>query len=192
MRALTLLIISGLALTLTAPAPAQAQELNRGTQRLELLGAAAPACVAGSARAGRQVNATYQDGGPSNGSVVIPVLVDPTTAATQGSSIQLNLPVVCNTSHTINVRSYNGGLLRDGANGNRNTGGFSQFQGYDVLVAWQSATARLGGDGSTASLAYGQPAKGDLVIDIAVPKGTQPLVAGTYRDAVVVEIRPSN
>lgn len=190
MRAVSLLIVSGL----FAAVPAQAQELNRGTQRLELLGAAAPACVAGSARPGRQVNATYQDGGPSGGTIVIPILVDPTTAATQGSAIQLNLPVVCNTSHHISVRSYNGGLLRDGAGagGNRNTGGFSQFQGYDVLVAWQNATARIGGNGSTAALAYGQPAKGDLILDIAIPKGTQPLVAGTYRDAVVVEIRPSN
>lgn len=188
MRALSLMIVAA---TVVA-APAQAQELSRGTQRLELIGAAQAGCVAGAARPGRQVNATFQDGGPAGGTVVIPVLVDPNTATALGSSIELNLPIVCNTSHSISVRSYNGGLLREGADGTPNTGGFSQFQGYDVSVVWQAQMARIGGTRSVASLTYPQPAKGDLVVDIIVPKGAAPLVAGTYRDAVVVEIRPAN
>lgn len=188
MRALAFLIAASAFIAL----PAQAQELNRGTQRLELLGQADAACVAGSARAGRQSNATFQDGGPSSGTVVIPVLVDPATATTRGSNIELALPVVCNTSHNITVRSYNGGLLRDGAGANRGSGGFSQFQDYSVAVGWQAQTIRIGGTNTTASLASANPAKGDLTVDIIVPRGTVPLVAGTYRDAVVVEIRPAN
>jgi spore coat protein U-like protein len=181
-----------LAVSALTAVPAQAQELNRGTQWLELAGSADPACVAGSGRAVRQDNASYQDGGPSGGTVVITEMVDPTTAASRGSAIELALPLTCNTSHTITVRSYNGGLLRDGASAANQAGGFSEFQGYGVTMAWQSQSLQIGGATGTATLAYAQPAKGDLVVDIAVPRGTQPLVAGTYRDAVVVEIRPSN
>lgn len=187
MRALSLMIVAAAAVA----APAQAQELSRGTQRLELVGAAQVGCVAGAARPGRQVNATFQDGGPAGGTVVIPVLVDPNTAATLGSSIELSLPVVCNTSHSISVRSYNGALTRDGANG-RAAGGFAESQVYGVAVTWQNQTARIDGTSRTAAFAWPQPAKGDVTVDIEVPRGTAPLVAGAYRDAVVVEIRPAN
>ena len=188
MRALPFLIA---AMTLGA-VPAQAQELNRGTQRLEMIGDAGVACVAGTARPVRQDNATWQDGGPSGGRVVIVNLVDPNTATTRGSTMEVAVPLVCNAAHSITLRSFNGGLLREGSNGNRGTGGFSQFQTYDVSVAWQSQTARVGGATTSASLTQGQPAKGDLVVDIVVPRGTTPLVAGTYTDAVVVEIQPVN
>lgn len=188
MRALPTLV----ALSALAAVPAQAQELNRGTQRLELSGNADPACVAGSGRPLRQDNATWQDGGTGGGSVVIPVLVDQTTATTRGSTIELALPLTCNSSHTITVRSYNGGLLRDGASGRNAAGGFSEFQSYGVSMTWQTQSSQLGGPSGTAVLATSQAAKGDLIVDIVVPRGTRPLVAGTYRDAVVIEIRPSN
>jgi hypothetical protein len=172
--------------------PAQAQELNRGTQRIEVLGTASSACVAGSVQAsGVQVNATYVSGGANDGSVTIPVLVDPNTAATLGSRIVLNLPVVCNTSHNISVRSFYGALTRDGAN-NRPTGGFSESQAYSIDVTWQAQTARLETANRTVGFVVPRPAKGDVTVDINVPRGTRPLVAGAYRDAVVVEIRPNN
>lgn len=191
MRALHLtasLVLAGLALA----QPAQAQELNRGTQRLEVLGTASSGCVAGSVQASStQVNAIYVSGGPSDGSVTIPILVDPNTAATLGSRIVLNLPVVCNTSHNISVRSFNGGLTRDGANG-RATGGFSESQAYAIDVTWQAQTARLETANRTVAFVVPRPAKGEVTVDINVPRGTRPLVAGAYRDAVVVEIRPNN
>lgn len=189
MRALPILS-AALALFALA-APAGAQELSRSSQRLELLGDAQAGCVASSARVGRQVNATFQDGGAAGGTVVIPVLVDPQTATTLGSSIELSLPVVCNTSHAISVRSFNGGLTRDGA-GARSSGGFAERQDYAVDVTWQNQTVRIDGATRTAAFAWPQPAKGDVSVAIAVPRGTTPLVAGAYRDAVVVEIRPAN
>ena len=161
---------------------AQAQEINRADQRLEMQGDAPAGCVANAARASNQINATYQDNGPTGGVVVFPILVDESTATTRASSIQLAVPVVCNTSHQITVRSYNGALVRLGANAARSgSGGFSETQ-----------TARLGGLTASAAIFYNQPAKGDLIVDIAIPRGTNPLVAGTYSDAVVVEIRPAN
>lgn len=189
MRALPITILAALAFA----GSAQAQELDRASQQVVMRGDAPVACVANSARAGNASNAVWQDQGPNGGQVVITSLVDETTAAARPSAIQLSLPVVCNSSHRITLRSANGGLLRQGAMGNRNRpGGFSEFQAYDVAMQWQQQVVRLGGGTATASLAFAQPAKGDLVVDISVPRGTTPLVAGTYSDAVVVEIRPAN
>ena len=172
---------------------AQAQEINRASQRIELHGDAPAGCVANAARASKQIGATYQDNGPTGGVVVFPNLVDETTAATRASSIELALPVVCNTSHMITVHSYNGALVRLGAKAARSgSGGFSEMQTYDVGLQWQQRTVQLGTQTASAAISYNQPAKGDLIVDIAVPRGTNPLVAGTYTDAVVVEIRPSN
>lgn len=193
MRASTSTLVAvSLALAFGATA-ASAQELNRASRRIEMHGDAPAGCVANSARASKQIGATYQDNGPTGGVVVFPNLVDETTAATRGSSIELAVPVVCNTSHLITVRSYNGALVRLGANAARSgSGGFSEMQTYDVGLQWQGQTIQLGTQSSGAALSFDQPAKGDLIVDIAVPRGTNPLIAGTYTDAVVVEIRPSN
>lgn len=187
----TTLLSAALALAFSATG-AMAQDTTHATQRLEFHGDAPAGCVANSARASKQNGTIYQDNGPTGGVVTFPNLVDQSTAAARASSIQLAVPVVCNTSHVITVRSYNGALVRQGAGGANSAGGFSESQTYGVALQWQNLTTTLGGGTTNAAIAYGQPAKGDLTIDIAVPRGTQPLVAGTYTDAVVVEIRPTN
>jgi len=188
----TTLLSAALVLAFSASG-AMAQDVTHATQRLELHGDAPAGCVANSARASKQVGTLYQDNGPTGGVVTFPNLVDETTAAARASSIELALPVVCNTSHLITVRSYNGALVRLGANAARGgSGGFSEMQTYDVGLQWQQRTVQLGTQTASAAISYNQPAKGDLIVDIAVPRGTNPLVAGTYTDAVVVEIRPSN
>ena len=193
MRAITIMsFAAALALAGSASAAA-AQELDRASRPIVLHGDAPAGCVANSARASNQINATYQDNGPTGGVVVFPVLVDESTATTRASSIELAVPVVCNTSHLITVRSNNGALVRVGASGARSgSGGFGEVQGYGVAVQWQQQTAQIGTQTASAAISYNQPAKGDLIVDIAVPQGTQPLIAGTYTDAVVVEIRPAN
>lgn len=189
MRALPIFL---LAASLGAGA-AQAQQLDRASQKLELFGDAPVACVANEARVTSSANATFQSNGPSGGVVVFPALVDQATATARASSIGLALPVVCNASHRVTLRSANGGLRREGANPGSNAGGgFAEFQTYGVSVQWQGLSASVGGINTSADLAQAQPAKGDMLIDIAVPQGTQPLVAGTYTDSVVVEIRPAN
>ena len=173
---------------------AQAQELARAAARVELHGDAPAACVASAGRAANPVNASFQSTGPTSGTVMLPLFVDTTTATARGSSIEVAVPVICNASHTITVRSANGGLLREGAGPARagTSGGFSEFQAYGVDLQWQQRKLRLGGARSSADLFYAQPAKGDLIVSITVPRGTTPLVAGTYSDTVVVEIRPAN
>ena len=189
MRALPLIALAALA----GASAAQAQQPDRSSQKLEVLGDAPAACVANAATATNQVNAMFQSNGPTGGVVVFPTLVDQTTATARASSIALSLPVVCNTSHRITLRSANGGLQREGSSaGGNSAGGFREFQSYDVSLEWQGQTAAIGAGSNSAALAQGQPAKGDMRIDIAVPQGTRPLVAGTYTDSVVVEIRPAN
>lgn len=193
MRAFIFTILAASLTAALGATSAQAQVANSASQRLEMQGDAPVGCVANAARASNLRNATYQDNGPTGGVVMFPNLVDETTAATRESSIELAVPVVCNTSHLITVRSYNGGLVRLGANAARSgSGGFSEVQTYGVALQWQQQTVQLGGQAATAAISYNQPAKGDLIVDIAVPRGTNPLVAGTYTDAVVVEIRPAN
>lgn len=193
MRAFTVTILAAALTGAVGATGAQAQDLSRATQRLEMQGDAPVGCVANGARASNQRNATYQDNGPTGGVVVFPNLVDETTAATRESSIELAVAVVCNTSHNITVRSFNGGLVRLGAIAARSgSGGFSEVQTYAVGLQWQQQTVKLDGATASAAIFYNQPAKGDLIVDIAVPRGTNPLVAGTYTDAVVVEIRPAN
>ncbi len=187
----TTLLSAAVALAFSATG-AMAQDTTHATQRLELHGDAPAGCVANSARASKQIGTTYQDNGPTGGVVTFPLLVDESTATARASSIELAVPVVCNTSHVITVRSYNGAFIRVGAGGANSTGGFSESLGYDVGLQWQDLTAQLTPSSTNAAIAYGQPAKGDLIVDIAVPRGTRPLVAGTYTDAVVVEIRPTN
>lgn len=172
---------------------AQAQRLDQGSQQLELFGNAPVACVANSARANNQVNATFQSNGPSSGVVIFPILVDQSTATARASSIALQLAVICNSSHHVTLRSTNGGLRREGSNPGRNaTGGFGEFVTYGVSFEWQGKTSSIGSGLTSATLAQDTPAKGDMQITLAVPPGRQPLVAGTYTDSVVVEIRPAN
>jgi hypothetical protein len=193
MRAFIVTIVAAALTGAMGASAAQAQDLSRTTQQLHMQGDAPVGCVANAARASNQRNASYQDNGPTGGVVVFPNLVDEATAATRESSIELSVPVVCNTSHNITVRSYNGGLVRLGANAARSgSGGFSEQQNYDVGLQWQQQTVKLSGATPSAAIFYNQPAKGDLIVDIAVPRGINPLVAGTYTDAVVVEIRPAN
>lgn len=179
--------------SLLSASGAQAQELARAEQRVELHGNAPAACVANAGRAANPVNASFQSTGPNSGTVMLPLFVDAATATTRGSSIEVAVPVICNASHTITVRSANGGLLREGAGPARaGSGGFSEFQAYGVDLQWQQRVLRLGAGRSSAALSYPQPARGDLIVAITVPRGTAPLVAGTYSDTVVVEIRPAN
>lgn len=193
MRAITALSFAAALALAGGASAAAAQELDRTSRPIVLHGDAPAGCVANSARASNLINTVYQDNGPTGGVVVFPVLVDTSTATTRASSIELALPVVCNTSHRITVRSYNGALVRLGANAARSgSGGFSETQSYDVAFQWQQQTVQLGAQTASAAISYNQPAKGDIIVDIAVPRGSQPLVAGTYTDAVVVEIRPAN
>lgn len=186
MRTLPILIVAALAL----PAAAQAQELNRATQKLELTALAPVACVISPATVSRADNASFSNTGSSSGQVSINALVDVTTAAPRASSIELSLPVVCNASHRIELRSANGGLQRAGATGS--SGAFREFLAYQVGLDWVGQSLQLDTASRSVNLPTNQPGKGEMIIRIATPAGGGPLVAGQYSDSIVVEVQPAN
>ena len=188
MRKLSLLI----AATLALPAAAQAQELDRASQRLELTANAPVACVMSSPSVGNQVNASFVSTSAASGQVNITEFVDPVNATSRASSIELNLPMVCNASHSVRVSSANGGLLRAGATGQGAGGAFAEFLAYNVGVDWSGQSVNLLTTNTTASIAAPDPGKGEMTIRIATPAGSGPLVAGQYSDSIVVEVQPAN
>lgn len=188
MRKLSFLIAAGLAL----PTAAQAQELDRSVQRLELAASAPVACVISPANVGTQTNASFVSTSASSGQVNITEFVDPVNATSRASSIELNLPMICNSSHSVRVSSANGGLLRAGAVSRTADGGFSEFLPYNVAVDWSGRTVDLLTTNNTADIAASDPGKGEMTIRIATPAGTGPLVAGQYTDSIVVEVQPSS
>ena len=186
MRKLPILIAAALAL----PAAAQSQEVTRGTQRLELTARAPVACVISPATVSSAANASYSNTGASSGQVSITELVDGSTAAPRASSIELNLPVVCNASHRVQLRSTNGGLQRAGASGR--SGAFREFLTYQVGLDWAGQSVQLDTASRSANINSGQPGKGEMIIRIVTPAGGSPLVAGQYSDSIVVEVQPAN
>lgn len=171
---------------------AQAQTADNAPQALVLAGDAPPACVIDQPTASNPVNASYRSTGGSSGQIDIAQFVDPQTALSQASSIELNLPVICNTSHRLVVRSLNGGLLRDGAVASTGGGGFSEFLSYQVSVAWNGQSIEKSSDGGATSIDAAQPGSGDMVIRVATLAGGGPMVAGQYNDAIVVAFEPAN
>ncbi len=174
------------------PAVAQAQELDRGNQRLELAGNAPVACVISSPSVGTQANASFISTSASSGQINITEFVDPVNATSRASSIQLNLPMICNASHSVRVSSANGGLLRAGAASRVATGGFSEFLAYNVGVDWAGRSVDLLTTNNTANIAAADPGRGEMTIRIVTPAGTGPLIAGQYSDSIVVEVQPAS
>ena len=104
--------------------------------------------------------------------------------------VELSLPVVCNASHRVELRSANGGLQRAGATGRG--GAFREFLAYQVGLNWAGQSVQLDTANRSANINASQPGKGDMVIRIATPAGGGPLVAGQYSDSIVVEVQPAN
>ncbi len=186
MRSLAhMLALSGLAMA----NPAIAQENDTSNRRLEMIGEAPAACVLGQPTAVNAVNASFTIGDRTSGTIGIPEFIDLQTAETLASSIDLEFPVTCNASHSVTLRSTNGGMLREGAPSNaaRSTGGFREFVGYDMQLGWAGKQIDLGSETTSAEIDAGQPAKGELVLRVATPAGSGPLVAGQYSDAIIIE-----
>lgn len=189
MRALLIL-----ALPLAAAAPALAQEVNADNQRVEMLGTAPPACVLEAPTAANAINATFSSTGNSTGQIVIAQFVDPQNANPVASSIELALPVICNSSHLMSVRSGNGGLLRAGGNAaNRQSANrFADFLTYDLSLDWGGQSITQPTDGGTIVLDGNNARAGEIALRIATPAGGGPLAAGRYDDTITFEFRAAN
>ncbi|ALJ16175.1 hypothetical protein [Sphingopyxis macrogoltabida] len=174
---------------------AQAQNFSESDQELEMVGEAPAACVLRAPSATAGVNASFDPTGPTSGELRIIQMVNPTTAEPLPTSITLALPVVCNASHRIELRSQNGGLLRDQGNArNRQSGsGFGEFVTYRVGLAWAGQQRDVTSEEArNLSIDAFRGAAGDAVLNVSLPGGGGPLVAGRYSDAIIVEFLVAN
>jgi hypothetical protein len=178
-----------------ATTPVWAQDFSESDQALELVGEAPAACVLRAPSATAGVNANFDPTGPASGELRIVQMVDPNTAEPLPTSITLSLPVICNASHRIELRSQNGGLLRDRGNArNRQNGsGFGEFLTYRVGLNWagqqREATSE---EARNLIVAAPRGAAGDATISFSLPGGGGPLIAGRYSDAIIVEFQAAN
>lgn len=182
-----------IALTALAATSAQAQVVDTASQRFDLAGRAQAACVIAQPTVSQSVNASYSATGVNSGQITISQLVDSLNATSLESRLQLDLPVTCNSSHRVVVRSANGGLVRTGARGNSaGRGGFVEAMDYNLGVDWHGTSRSLPSSQGLTSIDSAEPAKGDLTLNFSTSAGNGPLVAGQYTDSIVVEFTPAN
>jgi hypothetical protein len=173
-----------------APAGALAQTVNVDQGRLDIVGEAPSACLISSPTASTGQNATLQQTGAQASEIQISQLVDPQTAQPVASSMNVALPVICNSAHRLIVRSGNGGLLREGAAGGAPVNGFRQLLPYQVTADWSGQSVTGGSETLTpVTINAADGAAGVVSLSILIPAGGDPLVAGTYSDSVVIELQ---
>lgn len=181
-----------LAAMLIAPTTALAQTIDIGQGRLDLSGTAPSACVISAPTSTVGSNTSFQLTGPQAAQINITQLVDQTTAEPMSATINLALPVICNTAHTLSVTTANGGLARVGGNArNTNvTNGFREFLPYQVTAVWAGHSVNGGSQTPTpVTIAVADGAAGQLSLTISVPPGGAPLVAGNYADSIIVQLQ---
>ena len=174
-------------------APASAQEVQASSQQLRLAGTAPAACVLRAPVVDAASNASFAVTGASSAQIAITQLVDTQTAISLASTIELSLPVTCNASNTVTVRTTNGGLRRVGSAARAATpGGFSEFLGYRLGLDWAGQSLDQPSTAGGATIVSPQPGRGNMVLRVATAAGSGPLVAGRYDDAIVIEIHAAN
>jgi len=179
--------LAALALPLLAPSALAAQTPQSGQGRLEIVGQAPGACVIRGPGSVTATNASYAPSGPSAGRLRITEMVGPESES-RGVTADLGLDIVCNTPHRLVLRSENGGMRRAGA-GDGPQGPFAEFLPYEFRASWLGQDASSATDGAgPLVMDSNQGGAGMLSLAVVVPPGVK-LVAGDYRDSVIVEFR---
>ena len=183
-----------LAAALLAPSLAFGQTLNTintSQGRLDISGESPSACLISSPTAASASNSTFSATGNQQGQITITQLADPQTAVALASTIDLDLPVICNTAHSVNISTANGGLTRLGAPASAaEVNGFRQYVPYQVSATWAGQTANATSQaGNTITINSSDGAAGQLDLVISFPGGGDPLVAGVYNDQVVIQLQ---
>lgn len=179
------LLAAALSLGVASGASAQDRPLPRAD--IEITADAPNACLITAAPIASGRNASFSSGG-SSGEMRILQLVDPLTAEVLAADISLAVPVICNAGHSVVVRATRGGLAREGAAAPV-APGFRNQVPYDMAVNWAGATSSQ--NSASPGVVIDQPgaAAGTLQLNITIPEGGTPLVAGAYSDQVVIELR---
>jgi hypothetical protein len=177
------------AVLLLAPSALAAQTPLSGQARLEVVGVAPGACVVIGPATATATNASYVPDGPSAGELRITQMVTGPDSVSRGATAELALNVVCNSPHHLVLRSEHGGLVLNGRAGAAHSGPYASILPYRMRATW------LGEDQSSASDGAGplvmrsnRGGSGQLSLGVVVPAGVR-LVAGDYRDSVILEFR---
>lgn len=178
---------------LVLAAPAQAQVVDASGKSLRLQGTAPMACVLGQAVASTASNASFSSNGNTAGQISITQLVNPQDATSLASSLDLSVPVRCNASHRLVVRSANGGLQRSfaGDAGQRGSQPFKEFLTYRYSLGWAGRDIGRSSDMGDLAFDVATPAQGALQLRVSTQAGGGPLVAGQYGDTLVIEFQPA-
>jgi hypothetical protein len=180
-------IFTGLA-ALLIPSAALAQSANTAVRQIEISGEASGGCLVSAAPGASGANAALDTSNPNSAVVRIADLVNPATGQVQLATISLALPVVCNASHQVVVRSVKGGLGREGAPSP--APGFRELAPYTITAAWAGATVSAPSQvNQPLTLTEGDGAAGNLSISLSLPAGGAPLVAGAYSDELIIELQ---
>lgn len=174
-------------------APARAQAVPEASHRIVLSGDAPSACIIANPTGEAGTNASFSGQSSASGQIVITQLVDPVTSTALASAQAIDLPVICNTSHVLTVRSTNGGLARAGARpGAAASGGFSEFLPYRVSVNWGGQSLAQASDAGGAQIPLASAMQGTARIAFATVAGGTALVSGQYTDSLIIELAPNN
>ncbi|HYJ83300.1 MAG TPA: hypothetical protein VEW26_10725 [Allosphingosinicella sp.] len=176
-----------LALPLLAPTALAAQTPQTGQARLEIVGEAPGACVIRGPGTATATNASYASTGPSSGRLRITEMVG-SESESRGVTADLGLEIVCNSPHRLVLRSENGGMRRAGA-GAGPQGPFAELLPYQFRASWLGQEASSATDGAgPLVMESNRGGAGLLSLGVVVPPGVK-LVAGDYRDSVILEFR---
>lgn len=177
--------IAAAALSLLCSGGTQADQ--SGTSEIEITGRAAPVCNLSVATQGSNNNANF-----ANGLITIQDLIDQGTANVKAASVQITFDyVMCNYKATISLGSQNGGLKPAEAVDDPGNS-FLKKVDYTISGSWagfalpvlNTATSTTGVITKEADGAR----RGQLVLNITTTDSTLPLVAGQYRDFVVLKV----
>ena len=182
-------------LLVLTPTMALAQAISGGTNlgnssggnQLVITGQAPQACVIAGSVQSSETNAVV-NAGPTAAQVVVGQLVD-ANSVPMAATANLQLPVICNTANVLSISTANGALTLQGT-APPATGFRSQLP-YTVSANW-AGQAQIVNSGEPLQIASANAATGTVSIDIAIPAGGEPLLAGTYSDSIVVQLQPSN
>ena len=173
---------------IAAATPVAAQEVQASSRQLRLAGTAPPACLLSAPVVDAATNASF-----TVAQIAITQLVDSQTAVSLASAIALSLPVTCNASNSVTLRTTNGGLRRVGSAAvSAAPGGFSEFLGYRIGLDWAGQSLDQASTAGQATIAAAQPSRGNVVLRVATAAGSGPLVAGRYDDSIVIEVHAAN
>jgi hypothetical protein len=185
------IIAAGATASWAQSAPASNLTANTvGANRLEIAGSVPEGCSIAPPRQQAVANASISGGGTS-AEIMIQQFVDPLTAVPQAASVSMAFPVLCNTAHTVTLTTRGGlevqaGLPPAGP-------GFRSHVDYQLSLNWAGQqVSQATNSGPSLQISSPNAASGDLFVNLQIAGGGLPLVAGTYSDSLVLNVRPAS